>query len=78
MTKKTIMEQLKEAREKAKAKDGFYDLDRLFSYVADEDGVPLDSSLNSVEGHVAVRTLDALERIAKALESNTNRAQRRD
>ncbi|MCD5445113.1 hypothetical protein [Lactobacillus delbrueckii] len=69
MTKKTIMELLKEAEEKAEAEGNHLDLDRLFGCAADEKD---EDSLcfESIEQYVAIHTLDTLERIANALEEN--------
>lgn len=64
MTKKTIMESLKEADEKDDIKGRYY-MDQLFSHAADNEN---DLKFESIEQCVAVRTLDALERIANALE----------
>lgn len=66
MTKKTIMEQLTEADKKADIKGRYY-MDQLFSYVADNEN---ELHFESIEQHVAVHTLDALERIANALEKD--------
>lgn len=74
MTKKTIMELLKEAEEKAEAEGNHLDLDRLFGRAADEKD---EASLcfESIEQYVAIHTLDTLERIANALEENERNEQ---
>lgn len=72
MTKKTIMELLRETNEKAEAEGHYYDMNRLFSRAMDAAN---DLHFESIEQHVAVHTLDALERIANALESNANQKQ---
>lgn len=64
MTKKTIMEQLTETDKKAEIK-GHYCMDCLFSRAMDDAN---ELHFESIEQHVAVHTLDALERIANALE----------
>ena len=66
MTKKTIMQSLKEADEKADIKGRYY-MDQLFSYAADNEN---ELRFENIEQHVAVHTLDALERIANALEKD--------
>lgn len=68
MTKKTIMESLKEADEKENLK-GHYYMDQLFSHAADNEN---DLKFESIEQCVAVRSLDALERIANALEKESD------
>lgn len=74
MTKKTIMELLKEAEEKAEAEGNHLDLDRLFGRAADEKD---EDSLcfESIEQYVAIHMLDTLERIANALEENERNEQ---
>ena len=71
MTKKTIMELLKETDEKEEIKGRYY-MDHLFSHAMDYAN---ELHFESIEQHVAVHTLDALERIANALETNTNQTQ---
>lgn len=64
MTKKTIMESLKEADEKDDIKGRYY-MDQLFSHAN-------DLHFETIEQCVSVRTLDALERIANALEKDSD------
>lgn len=66
MTKKTIMELLREADEKEDSKGRYY-MDRLFSHAMDDAN---ELHFESIEQHVAVHILDALERIANVLEEN--------
>lgn len=56
MTKKTIMELLKETNKKAEAEGRHYDMDRLFGHAMNDAN---DLSFESVEQHVAVHMLDA-------------------
>lgn len=65
MTKKTIMELLRETNKKAESEGHYYDMDRLFGHTMNAAN---DLHFESIEQHVAVHTLDALERIANALE----------
>lgn len=66
MTKKTIMELLKETDEKEEIKGRYY-MDHLFSHAMDYAN---ELHFESIEQHVAVHTLDALERVANALEKD--------
>ena len=77
MTKKTIMQSLKEAEEKAEAEGNHLDLDRLFGRAADEND---EDSLcfESIEQYAAIHTLDTLERIANALEENEHGGENMD
>lgn len=68
MTKKTIMQLLTEADEKDDIK-GRYRMDQLFSHAMDNAH---ELHFESIEQHVAVHTLDALERIANALEKDSD------
>ncbi|MGZ1343163.1 hypothetical protein ACXO8R_03070 [Lactobacillus delbrueckii subsp. bulgaricus] len=67
MTKKTIMEQLTETDIRAKIKGRYYDMNRLFGHAMDDAN---ELHFENIEQHVAVHTLDALERIANALEKD--------
>ena len=67
MTKKTIMQRFKEAQEKAEAEGQITSVARLASYMADDDGV----CCPGIESYLAVLAVDALERIANALEKDT-------
>lgn len=67
MTKKTIMELLRETDKKEEIKGGYY-MDRLFGHAMNNAN---DLHFESIEQHVAVHTLDALERIANALEKES-------
>lgn len=66
MTKKTIMQRFKEAQEKAEAEGKIPSVARLASYMADDDGV----CCPGIESYLAVLAVDALERIANALEKD--------
>lgn len=66
MAKKTIMELLKEARKKAEADGNPPSLGWLLGYMGDDEGV----CYPGIESFLAVHTLDALERIANALEKD--------
>lgn len=68
MTKKTIMQLLTEADEKNDIKGRYY-MDQLFSHAMDDAH---ELHFESIEQHVAVHTLDALERIANALEKDSS------
>lgn len=67
MTKKTIMQLLTEADEKDDIK-GHYYMDQLFSHAMDDAH---ELHFESIKQCVAVRSLDALERIANALEKDS-------
>lgn len=68
MTKKTIMQLLTEADEKDDIKGRYY-MDQLFSHAMNNAH---ELHFESIEQHVAVHTLDALERIANALEKESD------
>lgn len=67
MTKKTIMELLRETNKKSESEGHHYDMNRLFGHAMRGAN---DLHFESIEQHVAVHTLDALERIANALEKD--------